>query len=118
MTIHSHLPSQIREAQVEALKPGKFTNEGLRGMDKNLTIREDGAYYFMERIWTPRFDGLRDVVMKEAHETKYFVHPDSDKRYLDNKQNYWWSNMKAEIATFVIKCLNCAKVKVEYQKPS
>ena len=26
--------------------------------------------------------------------------------------------MKAEIATFVSKCLNCAKVKVEYQKPS
>ena len=26
--------------------------------------------------------------------------------------------MKAEIATFVSKCLTCAKVKVEYQKPS
>ena len=26
--------------------------------------------------------------------------------------------MKAEIATFVGKCLTCAKVKVEYQKPS
>ena len=25
--------------------------------------------------------------------------------------------MKAEIATFVGKCLTCAKVKVEYQKP-
>ena len=26
--------------------------------------------------------------------------------------------MKAEIATYVSKCLTCAKVKVEYQKPS
>ena len=26
--------------------------------------------------------------------------------------------MKAEIATYVGKCLTCAKVKVEYQKPS
>ena len=26
--------------------------------------------------------------------------------------------MKAEIATFVGKCLTCTKVKVEYQKPS
>ena len=26
--------------------------------------------------------------------------------------------MKVEIATFVSKCLTCAKVKVEYQKPS
>ncbi|GKD35681.1 putative reverse transcriptase domain-containing protein [Tanacetum coccineum] len=31
---------------------------------------------------------------------------------------YWWPNMKAEIATYVSKCLTCAKVKAEYQKPS
>nr|GFB13801.1 putative reverse transcriptase domain-containing protein [Tanacetum cinerariifolium] len=31
---------------------------------------------------------------------------------------YWWPNMKAEIATYVSKCLTCAKVKMEYQKPS
>ncbi|GJV93930.1 putative reverse transcriptase domain-containing protein [Tanacetum coccineum] len=29
-----------------------------------------------------------------------------------------WPNMKAEIATYVSKCLTCAKVKIEYQKPS
>nr|GEW21035.1 hypothetical protein [Tanacetum cinerariifolium] len=29
---------------------------------------------------------------------------------------YWWSNMKADIATYVSKCLTCAKVKAEHQK--
>ena len=72
----------------------------------------------MHRIWTLKFGGYREVVMDEAHKTKYFVHPDLDKMYLDLKQLYWWPNMKAEIATFVGKCLTCTKVKVEYQKPS
>ncbi|GJV10929.1 hypothetical protein Tco_1352470 [Tanacetum coccineum] len=40
------------------------------------------------------------------------------KMYHDLKKLYWWPNMKAEIATFVSKCLTCAKVKAEYQKPS
>ncbi|GKA75414.1 hypothetical protein Tco_0781792 [Tanacetum coccineum] len=29
-----------------------------------------------------------------------------------------WPNMKAEITTYIGKCLTCAKVKAEYQKPS
>nr|GEV94043.1 putative reverse transcriptase domain, ribonuclease H-like domain, aspartic peptidase domain protein [Tanacetum cinerariifolium] len=38
--------------------------------------------------------------------------------YQDLKKLYWWPNKKAGIATFVSKCLTCAKVKVEHQKPS
>ncbi|GKD68951.1 putative reverse transcriptase domain-containing protein [Tanacetum coccineum] len=38
--------------------------------------------------------------------------------YQDLKLLYWWPNMKADIATYVRKCLTCAKVKAEYQKPS
>nr|GEY91956.1 putative reverse transcriptase domain-containing protein [Tanacetum cinerariifolium] len=38
--------------------------------------------------------------------------------YQDLKQLYWWPNMKAKIATYVSKCLTCAKVKAEHQRPS
>ncbi|GKE48338.1 putative reverse transcriptase domain-containing protein [Tanacetum coccineum] len=38
--------------------------------------------------------------------------------YQDLKKMYWWPNMKAEMATYFSKCLTCAKVKIEYQKPS
>ncbi|GJV24769.1 putative reverse transcriptase domain-containing protein [Tanacetum coccineum] len=38
--------------------------------------------------------------------------------YQDLKKMYWWPNMKAESATYVSKCLTCAKDKAEYQKPS
>ncbi|GJV76058.1 putative reverse transcriptase domain-containing protein [Tanacetum coccineum] len=34
------------------------------------------------------------------------------------KKLYWWPNMKLDIATYVIKCLTCAKVKAEHQRPS
>ncbi|GJR09613.1 putative reverse transcriptase domain-containing protein [Tanacetum coccineum] len=38
--------------------------------------------------------------------------------YQDLKLLYWWPNMKADIATYVSKCLTCVKVKAEHQKPS
>ncbi|KAJ0866429.1 putative nucleotidyltransferase, Ribonuclease H [Helianthus annuus] len=56
--------------------------------------------------------------MDEAHKSRYSVHPGSDKMYHDLKTTYWWPGMKAHIATYVSKCLTCARVKTEYQKPA
>ena len=50
MTIHSHLSIQIKEAEMEALKPENVTGEALRGMDKNLEVKGDGIRYLMNRI--------------------------------------------------------------------
>nr|GEV97965.1 putative reverse transcriptase domain-containing protein [Tanacetum cinerariifolium] len=41
----------------------------------------------------------------------------SEKMYQDMKKLYRWPNMKANIATYVSKCLTCAKVKAEHQRP-
>ncbi|GKA60537.1 putative reverse transcriptase domain-containing protein, partial [Tanacetum coccineum] len=61
---------------------------------------------------------LRALIMHESYKSKYSIHPRSDKMYQDLTKLYWWPNMIAEIATYVSKCLTCAKVNVEYQKPS
>ncbi|GJU52598.1 putative reverse transcriptase domain-containing protein [Tanacetum coccineum] len=37
---------------------------------------------------------------------------------MEIKKIYWWPNIKANIATYVSKCLMCAKVKAEHQRPS
>ncbi|GJZ78408.1 putative reverse transcriptase domain-containing protein [Tanacetum coccineum] len=55
--------------------------------------------------------------MDEAHRSRYSIHPGADKMYMDVKEYYWWLGMKKDIAIYVGKCLTCAKVKVEHQKP-
>ncbi|GKB55709.1 putative reverse transcriptase domain-containing protein [Tanacetum coccineum] len=56
--------------------------------------------------------------MHESHKSKYSIHPSSEKMYQDVKKLYWWPNMKADIAAYVSKCLTCARVKAEHQRPS
>nr|GEV06219.1 hypothetical protein [Tanacetum cinerariifolium] len=54
------------------------------------------------------------LIMHESHKSKYSIHPGSDRMYQDLKKLYCWPNMKAEIATYVSKCLTCAKVIVDH----
>ena len=63
-------------------------------------------------------DELRKLIFDEAHKTKYSVHPGADKMYQDLRAFYWWPGMKKDIAEYVGRCLTCAKVKAEHQRPS
>ncbi|GJS00700.1 putative reverse transcriptase domain-containing protein [Tanacetum coccineum] len=118
MTIHNDLPKQIREAQGKAMKEENVEAEILGRLIKPIfEFRPDGTRCFGNHVWLPRFGVLRDLVMNESHKSKYYIHPGSDKMYQDLKPLYWWPNMKADIATYVSKCLTCTKVKAEHQKP-
>jgi hypothetical protein len=72
----------------------------------------------MNGIWVPRLGVLRNLVLDEAHKSRYSIHPGSDEMYKDLKEFYWWPHIKGDIANYVAMCLTCSKVKAEHQKPS
>nr|GEU75641.1 putative reverse transcriptase domain-containing protein [Tanacetum cinerariifolium] len=88
MTIVLNLPVQILDTQVEAIKYKNFRAEDLCGMIKKLEQRTDRTLRLNGRSWIP----CREAVLVP--------------------------NMKAEIATYISKCLTCAKVYAKCQKPS
>nr|GEW44457.1 retrotransposable element Tf2 [Tanacetum cinerariifolium] len=124
MTIDLNLPKQILEAQIEALKPENLEKEDVDDMirrdipKEKLEPRADGILCLNGRSWLPCYGDIRSVIMYESHKSKYSIHPGFEKMYQDMKKLYWWPNMKANIATYVSRCLTCVKVKAKHQRPS
>nr|GEZ02189.1 reverse transcriptase domain-containing protein [Tanacetum cinerariifolium] len=116
--------------KTKARKPKNIKNKDVGGMlvenaknpeairEQKLEPRTDGTQCLNGRSWLPCYGDLQTVIMHEPHKSKYSVHPGFDKMYQDMKKLYWWPNMKADIATYVSKCLTCSKVKAEHQRPA
>nr|GEU81297.1 reverse transcriptase domain-containing protein [Tanacetum cinerariifolium] len=113
-----------RQLKIEALKPEHLEKEDVGGMIRKDIPKEklepcvNGTLCLNRRSWLPCYGDLRSVIIHESYKLRYSIHPSSDKMYQDMKKLYWWPNMKANIATYVSKCLTCARVKAEHQRPS
>nr|GEV88931.1 putative reverse transcriptase domain-containing protein [Tanacetum cinerariifolium] len=115
------LKQKLCSAPILALPEGTknfivYCDASLKGFGAVLMKREKTEAMKEENVKAENLG--RYIIMHESHKSEYSIHPGSDKMYQDLKKLYWWPNMKADIATLVSKCLTCAKVKAEHQKPS
>ncbi|GKD01031.1 putative reverse transcriptase domain-containing protein [Tanacetum coccineum] len=92
MTIGLDLPSRILEAQKEAIRV-EIEAEDISGMLKKLEARADGTLCLDNRSWLPCYGDTRPWIIEVGY------------------------HVTADIATYVSKCLTCAKVKAEHQRP-
>ncbi|GJW88626.1 putative reverse transcriptase domain-containing protein [Tanacetum coccineum] len=120
-------PSNLKCSD-EARKPENIKSEDVGGMlvenakfpeairEQKLEPRADGTLCLNGRSWLPCYGDLRTVIMHESHKSDilYSSVPTTCTRH---EELYWLGpNMKADIATYVNKCLTCAKVKAEHQR--
>jgi hypothetical protein len=74
--------------------------------------------WFKDGLCVPDIKLIWELILKEAHETTYSIHPDSEKMYQDLKKRLWGYDMKREIAEYVVVCDNCQRIKAEHQRPA
>ncbi|XP_070042588.1 uncharacterized protein [Nicotiana tomentosiformis] len=99
------------------LDVSKPRNTVKRGGDKDIVIGDDGVLRLQSRICVPNVDGLRELILEEAHSLHYSIHPCVMKMYCNLKQHYWWRRMKKDIVAYISRCLNYQQVKYEHQYP-
>ena len=49
----------------------------------------------------PQEGNLQEVILDEAHNSAYSIHPGATNMYMELKGKYWWNGTKANIPKFV-----------------
>jgi hypothetical protein len=72
--------------------------------------------WFGKRLVVPVNPEIKKTIFDEAHMSKFSIPPGSTKMYQDLKPNFWWSNMKVDIAKYVAECDTCHRMKASHEK--
>ncbi|GKB48981.1 putative reverse transcriptase domain-containing protein [Tanacetum coccineum] len=98
-----------------------YASRQLKVHEENYTTHdlELGAVVFALRLWRHYLYGMKPLRVQALMMTVYNDLPkqirEAQKEAMKRKNR---PNMKTDIAMYVSKCLTCAKVKAEHQKPS
>ncbi|XP_057734706.1 uncharacterized protein LOC130950190 [Arachis stenosperma] len=106
----SSIIEHIKAAQSDDPKLRKLMKDVCNGRNANFSLDQD-VLRCGQRLCVPDSHDLKKAILEEAHNSKYTVHPDSNKMYQDLKQLFWWEGMKKDIGIFVSHCLTYQQVK-------
>jgi hypothetical protein len=110
------LEQDIRKGQKDDEKINEIRQLIIDGKGKDFREDAEGVVWFKDRLCVPDIKSIRELIIKEAHETSYSIHPGSEKMYQDLKKRFWWYGMKREIAEYVVVCGSCQRIKAEHQR--
>jgi hypothetical protein len=118
MEVESTLEQEIRKGQESDEKIKEIKAQINLGKTSDFIEDEQGTIWFKKRICVPKIMHLRQLILIEAHDSTYSIHPRSTNMYQDLKEKYWWYDLKRDVATHVALCDVCQRVKVEHKRPT
>jgi hypothetical protein len=82
------LEREIKEAQKNDEKINEIRQLILEGRGKDFREDAEGVVWFKDCLCVPNVQSIRELILKEAHESVYSIHPGSEKMYQDLKKKF------------------------------
>ena len=93
MEIQSTLMDKIREAQKIGKEIASIKEKLSKGKAKGFREDEHDNLWFEDHVYVPNDPEIRKLILQEAHDSPYSIHPGNTKMYLDLKDTFWWTGM-------------------------
>ena len=85
ITVESTIRDQIIDAQKENKGIAHIKERVRKGKAACFRIGDAGVLWFKNRLVVPKVSELRQLILEEAHATRFSIHPRSNKMYHDLK---------------------------------
>ena len=73
---------------------------------------------YKNRLYVPNIPEIKFLILNEVNKSPYFGHMGYQKMITMLIKEYFWPNMKNEVAQFLARCIECQQVKAENQHPT
>jgi hypothetical protein len=113
---HQEIEAEIKKAQLKDEKLREIWQLIKENKTNNFTEDDNGTLWLGKRLCVPNLKPIRELILREAHDSVYSIHPGSTKMYKDLNTRYSWYGMKRDIAEYVSLCDTCQWVKAEHKR--
>jgi hypothetical protein len=94
MEIDSTLLQDIQKGQLTDEKIQEIKWNIKEGKSLGFTEDDQGMLWYKGRICVLDVKEIKNLILWEAHDSPYSIHPGGNKMYQDLKVSYWWYGME------------------------
>ena len=88
LEVQSTLLGKIREAQKTDKEIAEIKEKMSKGKAKGFCEDEHETLWFEDRVYVPNDPEIKKLILQEAHDLPYSIHPGNTKMYLDLKERF------------------------------
>ena len=92
--IYQNLQAKTKENPTESLSKG-------------YSLNEKGFLLYKYRMYVPNVPKVKLLILDEIHNTPYSCHLGYQKTITMLRKEYFWPNMKTELAKYIARCFEC-----------
>jgi hypothetical protein len=94
MEVELTLEAEIREGQLEDAKLKEIRQLIQDNKTSDFSEGGQGTLWLGKLICVPNLKHIKELILREAQDSAYSIHPGCTKMYKDLKTRYWWYGMK------------------------
>ena len=92
----------------------KVTENLTESLSTRYSLNKKGLLLYKDRLYILNVPKIKLLILNEIHKTPYSEHPGFQKTITMLRKDYFWPNMKNELAEYIAKCFECQQVKTEH----